>query len=342
MRVLLLVLAAATLSLAGCLVGSESPDEADAGVAASPFCGVDGPREVTLYLRDLSLVPDLPEPGVTAGNGFDEAFLTNGLDEWTVEAAATFRLVGNVSLEFWTRGHAMPAPIVLGGDPGEGYHFFNQFGTSRGFVESYAIEYGAVVDDGETVRHYEETFAMPEGGVLVEAGDTVRLLLTNLVLDDPVAGRGPDILWGGDTPSALTYTAVCERTPRWAEVHQERHSVSVPTNQGLLTGAVPAEEGVNHADVPFTLHADADRLTISLTQTAATNPTKDDMDLTIHDADGVEVWSIGSPYTDEVGTRWRANLDASMPPGDYVVRVNSYSGTGYEGVVTIAQHRLSG
>ena len=341
MRVPVLVVVLA-VSLSGCLVASEDPAEAGAGPAASPYCGVDGAREVTLYLRDLSLVPDLPEAGVTPGNGFDEAFLTNELDEWTVEAPGTFRLVGNVSLEFWARGHAMPAPIVLGGEPGEGYHFFNQFGTSRGFVESYAIEYDPVVDDGETVRHYQETFEMPDGGLLVEAGDTVRLLLTNLVLDEPGGGRGPDILWGGDTPSALTYTAACERTPRWEEVHHGRHSVSVPTNQGLLTGAVPAEEGLNYALVPFTLEPEADRLTITLEQAGGPNPTKDDMDLTIHDAGGETVWSIGSPYTDEVGTRWRANLDASMPPGDYVVRVNSYSGTGYEGTVTVAQHRLSG
>lgn len=336
-----MLLALVAVSLAGCLGGSEPRLEEVGAEDDAGLCGLDAPREVTLWLRDLSLVPELPEAGATAGNGFDEAFLTNELDEWTLEAPRTFRLVGDVSLEFWARGHAMPAPIVLGGDPGEGYHFFNQFGTDRGFVESYAVEYAPVVDDGTTVRHYRETFAMPEGGVLVESGDTVRLLLTNLVLDEP-GGRGPDILWGGETPSALTFTAVCEETPAWTEADRDEVPVSVATNQGLLTGAVPAEEGVNYALVPFMLHPGTDRLTITLEQAAATNPTKDDMDLTVLDGSGDPVWSIGSPYTDEVGTRWRANLDASMPPGDYTVRVDSYSGTAYEGTVTVVQHRLSG
>ena len=80
----------------------------------------------------------------------------------------------------------------------------------------------------------------------------------------------------------------------------------------------------------------SDLVALGLEQTGGPTQPKSDMDLSVRDASG-EVWSIGSPYTDEVGTKWPADLAATMPPGDYVVRVNSYSGTDYEGDVIVVQ-----
>ncbi len=328
-----LALLLALPALAGCL--------SDDG-AGGPFGGNAGDgcrdRAFTWYLSDgLRLQEELPEAGRTPGNGFAEAFLTNDLDEWHSPAFdRTWRVEGNVSFVFWTEGNAMPAPIVIGGDPGEGYHFFNQFGTDAGFVESYAIEYGPAValPDVTLIR---ETFQMPDGGLLIEEGDHLRLLLTNLVLDDPQSGRGPDILWGGDTPSALSFTASCEPTPRWTQVDASETAVSVPLHRGLLTGAVPAQEGLNFVDVPFTLDPATERLRIAIAGNGIVNEPKSDIDLTVHDANGTQVWSIGTPYTDEAGTLWWRNLQATMPPGDYTVRVNSYSGHGYSGNLAITQ-----
>lgn len=331
MRLLFLLLLV-TPAMAGCLDGESI-------FSGNSLRDCKDPQEFTWYLGpDLVLQTDMPPEGRRAGNGFDEAFLTNNLDEWMGPTAdRTWRIEGDVQLTFWTQGINTPAPIVIGGDPGEGYHFFNQFGTNRGFVESYAIEYATALPD-EEIRRYDEVFTMPEGGILVEAGDHVRLLLTNLVLDDPNSGRGPNILFGGDTPSALSYTAACEPTSRWSLVESSVSTVGIPLHQGLLTGAVPATEGLNYADVPLVLHPDTERLTIAIDGTGGLDAlAKSDIDLSVLDSNGDESWSIGSPYTDEVGTRWWRTLDAVMPPGDYTVRVNSYSGHGYNGQLSVLQ-----
>ncbi len=318
--------------MAGCTDGTSDPARGDAP-APEPACWFDG-EQVYYFGPGHALQPDHPDDGATPGNGFAEAFLTNELEEWTFQANQTFRIIGNVTLEFWSQGNQMPAPIMIGGAVGEGYHFFNQFGSNRGFVESYAIEYASALGDTE-LRHYVEVFEMPPGGLPVEANDAVRMLLTNLVLDD-AEGAGPDILWGGKTPSQIRFTSICEPTPTWQTLLDESFDVSVPAHQGLLTGAVPEQEGVNFVDVPFVLDDDTQRLTIMMTQDPTANPVKSDMDLTVHAA-GQQVWSIGSPYTDEIGTAWQQQLAADMPHGEYVVRVNSYSGHAYEGVVRIIQ-----
>ncbi len=294
------------------------------------------PRDVTLYLGPgLTLYPHMPADGFTPGNGFNEAFVTNDLDEWHGPFAdRTWRITGNVTVEFWTRGIGTAAPVVIGGEAGEGYHFFNQFGTNRGFVESYAVEYASALPD-EQVRHYTETFAMPAGGILLEPGDYVRLLLTNLVQNDLETDEGPHILWGASTPSRITYRAACEETPQWATRDAQRTDVVVPAHQGLLTGAVPATEPLNVVDVPFDLHPETDRLTIQLVADMDRTP-KNDMDLEVIGPTGV-VWGIGSPYTDEIGTRWTANLEELMASGSYIVRVNSYSGHAYVGTVFVTQ-----
>lgn len=325
------ILAAVALASAGCSDVEGPADEVNPPALA---CAWDGMH--TLYLENLSLTPDLPPAGATPGNGFAEAFLTNDLDEWVLpNVSDSFVIEGNVNLKFWAQGNNMPAPIVISGGPTEGYHFFNQFGSSRGFVESYAIENEAILGD-QMVRHYVETYAMPTGGLTVEAGDDIRLLLTNLVADD-VSGDGPSILWGGETPSALSFAARCIEQADWITVDEAYAGISILAHQGLLTGAIPPAAGVNYVDTAFSLREDTDRLTIRLSEEAPLSPIKNDVDITVLDTTGAQVWSIGSPYSDEVGTLHRANLDAMMPPGDYVVRVNSYSGHAYEGRLSIVQ-----
>lgn len=325
MKWLLLLL----VPLAGC-VGDSEPAVVAQDDATCPWA------TTTFYLGpDHGLYTTAQADGRTPGNGFAEAFLTNDLDEWTFGPFEhDVRVVGNATLRFWTQGNNMAAPIVIGGDPGEGYHFFNQLGSNRGFIESYAIEYASALGD-TTIRSYEETFVMPEGGLVLEAGDTLRLLLTNLVLDD-AEGAGPDILWGEAYPSALEMDLTCIEPRQWTLLEEESTPLSIPFHHGLLTGAVPATAGVNFQDVPFVLGNLTDRLTIRMEQTSTTNPVKDDMDITVLDAAGAQVWSIGSPYSDEIGTRYRENL-GDMPPGSYVVRVNSYSGHAYEGRLTVTQ-----
>ncbi len=336
-RILPALLIAAAIASSGCL--SDDP-ESLAPVDLAPECPMVG--DVTLYFGpDHSLTPVLPEAGRVSGNGFDEAFLVNAMNEWTsVAVEQNVHIMGNLTLHYWSEGHNMVAPVVIGGAPGEGYHWFNQVGSNRGFVESYAIEYASVIDAPE-VREWTQTYAMPSGGLYLEPGDNLRILLTNLVLNHPTSGAGPDILFGGDTPSSVSFQAHCRPAFTWDEGSPDSYGISIPAHHGLLTGAVPAQDGLNHVDAPFTLAPETARLTISIEEGSAVNPTKNDIDLSVLNPAGEEVWSIGSPYTDEVGTKWPVDLAMDMPPGDYTIRVNSYSGIAYEGTLTIQQDRLS-
>ena len=217
------------------------------------------PEERTLWLGPgHALVEALPAAGRVGGDGFAEAFLNNDLAEWTWPGQdVPMRVVGNLTLTFWSEGNAMPAPIIIGGGPGEGYHFFNQFGTDRGFIESYAVEYASALPSQDVVS-YTEVFAMPDGGLMVEPGDRLRLLLTNLVLDD-AEGDGPSILFGGDTPSRIEFTQTCAQARTWSVLESASTPLSIPFHHGLLTGAVQPTAGVNHQDVPFTLHAETEQ-----------------------------------------------------------------------------------
>lgn len=328
--------------LSGCLDAGEvfgsDPSEADCNRS---------PESMTYWLGGSELLPALPDAtGRTVGNGFSNAFIVDEADEWlSAPLEDGIRILGDVTLDVWVESTGAPAVFTEGGplsggvgDPTSGWQFFTQFGSDRGFAGSYHNVYGDTFSEPGTVTHYVQTFTMPEGGLVVESGDRLRLLLTSLVLDDPTAGGSHYILWGRDTPSAVSFNAVCYPDREWAVDDIAVTDIALPGNQGLLTGAIPAQEGVNVQSVDFHLREATERLTISLEQTGTDlSPPKNDMDVTVLDASGEPVWSIGSPYVDESGTFWKANLDALMPPGEYTVQVNSYSGKGYEGVLTIVQ-----
>jgi hypothetical protein len=292
----------------------------------------------TLWLGPgLALQPTMPATGEMFGNGFDEAFLVDEMDEWVSEPFSSPRkIVGNLTLEFWARNDGTPAPVTIGGAPGEAYHWFNQVGTNRGFVPEFGREYAAVAPAPDSIDHYVEIIGMPPGGLFVESGDHLRLLLTSLVADDS-QGRGQQILFGEAYPSAVSFESTCAPLLDWDLLDDTTTAISIAAHQGLITGQVPANAGINFATVPFSVDAATGRLTISMTQTGNPNPLKDDMDITILDAAGDAVTSIGSPYTDEVGTFHPDNLRMLLLPGNYVVRVDSYSGHGYEGDIRIIQ-----
>ncbi len=324
-------------AFAGCL-------DAESLFSDGTLRSCDSPQPFTLYLGPgLSLSSEMPANGFTRGNGFNEAFLSNSMDEWHGPfSQRTWLIEGDIVLELWTREGDLPAPVILGRDPGEGYHFFNQVGTNRGFLEASAVSNGPVVPADRT-QHLTQRFATPPGGILLEREDYVRLLLTHLALDaddrpanEEARVEPPAILWGPDAPSRIEFSATCQRDPVWMPLSNEHPTVVVPGHQGLITGAIPDQEGANYQDIPFHLHPETDRLTIRLDEAGESGP-KNDMDLIILDANGDVNWGIGSPYNNERGTRWPANLDASMPPGDYTLRVNSYSGTGYVGQASIIQ-----
>jgi hypothetical protein len=332
---------AAVLLLAGCV----QPFQADQGALdAVASCRDRAATARTLYFGPgLHLGPDAPSAaGSVAGNAFSNAFLTNDLKQWLSDPVDGLWLVGNVTLELWVRSTGTPAPVVLSGPVGEGYQLFDQFGTDRSFQPSYATEYGPPLAQAGTVTHYTEALAMPKGGFVAEPGDRLRVLVTDLALDDPAGGGGHDVLFGGATPSQVRFTATCYPRLAWQSQTVVDTTVDLPANRGLLTGAVPAEQGVNVDLTSANLPQGSERVTITLQQTGDRNPLKDDVDLVLRDTKGDAVWSIGSPYSDEAGTLWADNLHALFPDGRFTVEVDSYSGVAYSGrlVVTAAAGRL--
>lgn len=329
------------LLLAGCLSSSGEPAGARAAVDAWEACRQAPTSSFTWFFAPgHHLAEQTPDAGAEPGNAFSSGFLTNDLKEWLSDPVpAGLWVVGNVTLEYWVRSTGSPAPLAIGGEAGEGYHFFNQFGSDRTLQPSYATEYSTVAPLPGAVDHYTELLPMPEGGFVVEAGDSLRVLLTDLALDGP-QGSGHEVLFGGDTPSQVRLEARCFPTLAWPHTDLLLdEAVSLPGNQGLLTGRVPPTEGLNLATFDILVPADAQRLTVRLSQDASdANQAKDDIDLELHDAELNRTWGIGSPYSDEQGALWQDNL-AWLTTGNLQVRVNSYSGIGYTGRIVVTAER---
>lgn len=324
MRLLALV---AVLLLAGCIEDFKPDPAAQNALAA---CRTAPLVETTLYFGPGGrLGPDPVAAGASQGNAFSSAFLTDDLMEWLSDPVpAGLWLEGDVVLDVWVRSAGTPAPVILGGAPGEGYHLFNQFGSDRTLQPAFAVEYAEAIPMAGAVDHYTETLAMPAGGFVVEQGDRVRVLLTDLALDSP-DGSGHEVLYGGDTPSRVRFAARCYPDLFWNGQVIEDNAFTLPANQGLLTGAVPAGPG-NRVEFTVDLPANTERLTIQVTQQDDLNPVKDDVDVVLLDGSR-EAWSIGSPYSEESGTLWGDNLRDAFPSGVLVVQVNSYSGVAYMG-----------
>lgn len=340
----LLTAAALALLLSGCLAAPGDDGSADVLAALDACRQAPAAEHVLFFAAGHNLVPALPATGSEPGNAFSSGFLTNDLKEWLSEPVpAGLWLVGNVTLEYWVRSTGTPGPLPIGGDPGEAYHFFTQLGSDRSLQPSYNTEYSAVAPVPGAVDHYVEDFPMPPGGFVVEAGDKVRVLLTDLTLDNGPDGSGHDVLFGGETPSQVRFTARCYPAFSWprSDVLVDE-DVSLPGNQGLLTGQVPPTEGVNLQTVDVTVPFDAQRLSVRLTQTDDATPAKDDIDLVLVDGDDANrTWSIGSPYSDEQGALWLDNLRSVFPGGRLQVQVNSYSGAGYTGRLVVTAERAS-
>jgi hypothetical protein len=319
------------LLLPGCLGGNDD----DRATSPADCLGEPARESVFWFGPGHTLQANAPAGGEEAGNGFTEAFLTNDLKEWLSEPVpAGLHLEGNVTVVFWARNVGTPAPIVIGGEPGEAYHFFNQFGSDRSFQPAYAVEYAEVVPEAGSVAQYTEVLQLPAGGFVLERGDRVRLLLTSLVLDD-AEGSGHDILFGGETPSHVRFSARCYPDRSFPSSSCQTFAIELRGNQGLLTGAIPPQEGVNTVGVPLEVNGTLSRLDVALVQTGGPRLPKQDIDVDIQDSAGTSVWSIGSPYTNERGLLFEENIEEALAPGTYTIRVNSYSGTQYNGALEV-------
>jgi hypothetical protein len=167
---------------------------------------------------------------------------------------------------------------------------------------------------------------------VVEKGQRVRVLLTDLALDGS-GGAGNDILYGAGTPSQVRFTARCYPAFSWSGASVKDAPVLIPTSQGAATHAVPAQQGINRVRIEVPFPPGAQRVTVTLTQTTDPNPAKDDVDMTLLDANGRALWTIGSPYSDESGTLWQDNL--APFEGHMTVQVDSYSAAAYQGHLSV-------
>lgn len=343
-------LALAPLLLTAALAGCLDDDSTGSGVDPKVLSAVDACRQGPITSTTLFFGPrhtlqrTLPEAGSEPGNAFSSGFLTNDLKEWLGEPAAEGQwLTGEVTVEYWVRNTGSPAPLAVDPTkPGEGYHFFAQFGSDRSLQPAYATQFDTVAPLPDTVEHYIATFTLAEGGFVVEKGDRVRFLLTDLALDGP-DGSGHDVLFGGDTPSQVRFSARCYPTLAWTSMTVVDETINLPGNQGLLTGGIRPTEGFNFQIVAFTFPPGTQRMTVTLTQQDDLNQVKDDIDLVLYEHAGAHEYGIGSPYSDEAGTLWQDNLASHFPYGEIDLQVNSYSGVDYTGrlLVTVETARLA-
>ena len=207
-----LLLAAAS----GCLDSFEADEDALDAVAD---CRA-GPAHLhVLYFGpELTLSATEPAAGAQPGNAFTSGFATDDLQSWqSAPYGKGLWIIGEVVLEYWARSTGTPAPLTypLGGDaPGDAYRFYNLFGSDRSFQPSSAIEYGEAWTPPGTVTHHEQRLAMPPGGFVVEAGDRVRVLLTDLALKMFIAS-----ISNSDVPTRL---GTCRCSSR--RYHDQRNS----------------------------------------------------------------------------------------------------------------------
>lgn len=337
--------------LAGCF-GAAPESEAERAVDR---CARAPATPHTLYFGPaMRLQNTTPSTGHAQGNAVSSAFLTEDLTEWLSNPVpAGLWIDGDVTVEYWVRSTGTPAPFATNPSaPGQGHHFFIQFGSNRSFQPASASEYSDIAPTPGKIDHYTQVLAvgiqhsgeidlMPgaSGGFIVEAGDRVRLLLTDLALDSP-SGGGHDVLFGGDTPSQIRFMARCWPDLLWVQpttlVDQD---VSIPANQGLMAGSPlpPGADatGFNQANFPVQIPVGTDRLSIQLRQTNDANPLKDDVDIILRSNSNRAAWPIGSPYSDESGTLWFDNLAYVFPDGSLTIEVDSYSGVAYEGRLSV-------
>lgn len=280
--------------------------------------------------------------GRAPGNGFDEAFLTNGLVTWLSSPVPRgMRIDGNVTLEAWIDVTGQLGYPSLA-EPGTDYAFLNQFGSDRGFQSSYVRE-DLAATELQGIVHLNETFVMPPGGYVIEKGDRLQLLITSLILDDG-GDPGTFVLFGGDTPSRLTFTASCYASVEWSMQRYLRQPVVMAGNQGGPIGVPgvgcttigPQDLCLNRFEYDFTLENGTDRLRVFIRTAAADQQPKRDMDVRLLNAAQEVVYDASTPFVNETFVLWRANLDAFLPPGPYTVRCDLYSGANYSGLLEIA------
>lgn len=327
----------AATAVSGCL-GDDSGHGPDPRVLeALADCRAAAAEAHVLYFGPRhTLLREAPEAGSEPGNAFSSGFLTNDLKEWLGEPVPSgLWLVGEVTVEYWVESTGTPAPLAVDpNQPGDGYHFFAQFGSDRSLQPAYATEFAPIAPVPGTVDHYTETLVLADGGFVLESGDRVRFLLTDLALDGP-DGSGHNVLYGGQTPSQVRFRATCFPDLVWTSTTIAEEAIDLPGNQGLFTGGVPPTAGLNLQEVAIQVPSGAQRLTVRLTQEGDLNPAKDDIDLVLYEHAGVHEYGIGSPYSDEAGTLWMDNLAAHFPYGEIDVHVNSYSGLAYTGTLVI-------
>jgi len=280
--------------------------------------------------------------GSVAGNGFRQAFVSNDLATWlSAPVQQGFVIEGNVSLDFWVEVSGPLAPPEQS-DPSMAYAFLNQFGSDRAFQSGYAKE-TLPTNSVQGTFHFNETLTLPAGGFTVEKGGRLRALITSLVAD-AADGPGTHVLFGGNTPSQIRFTAHCAPSIEWQLKRDLRQPVIILANQGGPTHlpgqpclpALVQEACVNRFDFGFTLENGTQRLRVFLRSPAANSEPKTDADMRLLDGAGKVVYDASTPFVNETMVLWAENLAAFAPPGPYTLRVDLYSGADYSGLLEIA------
>lgn len=318
----------AGLLLAGC-TGPEPPVTPPDHV----HCTDQPYSPMSLFLAEGYTLTNMSGPaGSAPANQGHEAF-TQELTRWlSAPLAEGLQLEDNVTVDL----HVVIDGANVFAQPGSTMLFI-QFGSDRAFVpESVFVPWEPGPESPRSI-HVNETLPLPGGGFTLEAGDRFALLVTSLV-------EGPEgattVKFGEGSPSGLGFEARCSEAREWIG-YDARTPVILPGNQGLFTGGVPPEEGFNRLTVSLEVGPCTDRVTVLLRQKGGAGP-HNDMDMYLLDGKGEAIYAATSPSANETMLLWPENLAAFVPPGDYQVRIESYSGLNYTGDLVFRLEEASG
>lgn len=238
-------------------------------------------------------------------------------------------LVENATVRFWFTTDAVVP------NTGTFAEWDAWFGTNVSIGAVVAMDGPDVVQRGQ-IYHLEAEIGLPPGGLVVESGEELALLLRPVMLQND-ANDLYLLVDSMDTPSALELT-VRARDPAFAS---DDLVPITSTFSGTLPAPAYVEASLDREPSSlttgrhsFNVPASAAKVEVALTGSVLLGGK--DLDLLVFDGNGTQAAQSVTPYANEHARLHGENL-AKLEPGTWFAQVNNWLGAGatYTMVVTV-------
>lgn len=306
----------ASALLAGCLAGPADdgertgPGPDDGGSAAEP-------PSLLWLTSEMELVPYGPQgddPVPVPIPAFYDRWVAGGTwPSWSARLTGAAAIV-NASVTFFYRSEGA-TPTTGPGEQGFP-EFVVYLGVGEAYMGSASVEGPDVVRD-ETVE-VSATFELPRGGLVLDAGDDLTLLIVP-VQGSTADGTRIEVLTDAlSTPSRVELLGAPARLSRLGWIVEEDTEVRI-----VGSAYVTTQGGLSKATVPVTLSAHAAGLRVHMERTGGAGGA--DLDLAVYDQEGERVGRSATPQYKEDLRLLAPNL-AGLVPGEWTVEVAQYGG----------------